>query len=247
MPASATVSPSSKHAWYEGEAALHPFDGETEPQYTDFQDEGKYSWVKAPTFYGQRAEVGPFTDVLVGVAVGNERYTRYLNEAIGTIKAVSGLSEVPLSALESMHRPATPPARYAAPVMIDTLGPVAKLVDNIGTGDVDTFNAPVFPKGRDQGVGFHTAPRGTLSHWVVIEDAKIQNYQAVVPGTWNAGPRDATASPGPTRSSLLDNPVADPEPAARYCARCALSTPVSPVRSTLFDNEQTEIVKVKAL
>ena len=241
------VAESSKHAWYEGEAALHPFDGETEPQYTDFQDEGKYSWVKAPTFYGQRAEVGPLADVLVGVAVGNERYTRYLNEAIGTIKAVSGLSEVPLSALEStIGRHAARAVRCA--VMIDTLKDQwQKLVDNIGTGDVDTFNAPVFPKGEIRGVGFHAAPRGTLSHWVVIEDAKIKNYQAVVPSTWNAGPRDADGQPGPYESSLLDNPVADPEQPLEVLRTVHSFDPCIACAIHMFDNEQQPIVKVKAL
>jgi hydrogenase large subunit len=241
------VAESSKHAWYTGGDALHPWEGETEPEYTDFQDEGKYSWVKAPTFYGQRAEVGPLADVLVGVAVGNERYTRYLNEAIGTIKAVSGLSEVPLSALEStIGRHAARAVRCA--VMIDTLKDQwQKLVDNIGTGDLDTFNAPVFPKGEIKGVGFHAAPRGALSHWVVIEDAKIKNYQAVVPSTWNAGPRDADGQPGPYESSLLDNPVADPEQPLEVLRTVHSFDPCIACAIHMFDNEQTEIVKVKAL
>jgi hydrogenase large subunit len=72
-------------------------------------------------------------------------------------------------------------------------------------------DCPQDPKGEIKGVGFHQAPRGTLSHWVVIEDAKIKNYQAVVPSTWNAGPRDANDEIGPYESSLMDNPVADPE------------------------------------
>jgi hydrogenase large subunit len=48
-----------------------------------------------------------------------------------------------------------------------------------------------------QGVGLMEAPRGGLSHWIVVDDAKISNYQAVVPSTWNAGPRDAQ---GPART-----------------------------------------------
>ena len=64
------------------------------------------------------------------------------------------------------------------------------LITNIGNGDYATCNTPVFPKGEIQGVGFHEAPRGALSHWVVIANGKIRNYQAVVPSTWVAGPRD---------------------------------------------------------
>jgi hydrogenase large subunit len=84
------------------------------------------------------------------------------------------------------------------------------LMANIAKGDYATFNRPVFPKGEVQGVGYHEAPRGVLSHWVVIEDGKIKNYQAVVPSTWNAGPRDDNDVIGPYEASLLDNPIADP-------------------------------------
>ncbi|MEW8461567.1 MAG: nickel-dependent hydrogenase large subunit, partial [Candidatus Thiodiazotropha endolucinida] len=178
------VAESSKHAWYQGGDALHPWVGETEPEYTDFQDDGKYSWVKAPTFYGKRAEVGPLADVLVGVASGHEGYNQYLNQALDILKTVSQNPDIPLSAVNStIGRHAARAVRCA--VMMDTLkSQWQKLVDNVGTGDLDTFNAPVFPKGEIKGVGFHQAPRGTLSHWVVIEDAKIKNYQAVVPSTW---------------------------------------------------------------
>ena len=241
------VAESSKHAWYEGEAALHPYEGETEPQYTDFQDDGKYSWVKSPTFYGKRAEVGPLADVLVGVASGNERYKKYLDQAVNTIKAVSQQPDIPLSAMEStIGRHAARAVRCA--VMIDTLKDQwQKLVDNVGTGDTDTFNAPQFPKGEIRGVGFHQAPRGTLSHWIVIEDAKIKNYQAVVPSTWNAGPRDADDQIGPYESSLLDNPVADPEKPLEVLRTVHSFDPCIACAIHMFDNEQSEIVRVKAL
>ncbi|MCG7896093.1 MAG: nickel-dependent hydrogenase large subunit [Candidatus Thiodiazotropha taylori] len=241
------VAESSKHAWYSGGDALHPWVGETEPEYTDFQDEGKYSWVKAPTFYGKRAEVGPLADVLVGVASGHAGYTKYLDQAMGTLKAVSQNPDIPLSAVNStIGRHAARAVRCA--VMIDVLKDQwQKLVDNIGTGDLDTFNAPVFPKGEIKGVGFHQAPRGTLSHWVVIEDAKIKNYQAVVPSTWNAGPRDANDEIGPYESSLMDNPVADPEKPLEVLRTVHSFDPCIACAIHMVDTEQKEIVRVKAL
>ncbi|RLW56562.1 MAG: hydrogenase 2 large subunit [gamma proteobacterium symbiont of Stewartia floridana] len=241
------VAESSKHAWYSGGDALHPWVGETEPEYTDFQDEGKYSWVKAPTFYGKRAEVGPLADVLVGVASGHAGYTKYLDQAMGTLKAVSQNPDIPLSAVNStIGRHAARAVRCA--VMIDVLKDQwQKLVDNIGTGDLDTFNAPVFPKGEIKGVGFHQAPRGTLSHWVVIEDAKIKNYQAVVPSTWNAGPRDANGEIGPYESSLMDNPVADPEKPLEVLRTVHSFDPCIACAIHMVDTEQKEIVRVKAL
>ncbi len=241
------VAESSKHAWYEGDSALHPWDGETEPQYTDFQDEGKYSWVKAPTFYGKRAEVGPLADVLVGVVSGHEGYKKYLDDAMGILKSVSGNSDIPLAAIHStIGRHAARAIRCG--VMIDTLHQQwEKLVNNIGTGDEDTFNPPVFPKGEIKGVGFHQAPRGALSHWVVIEDGKIKNYQAVVPSTWNAGPRDADDQPGPYEASLLDNPVADPEKPLEILRTVHSFDPCIACAIHMVDTEQKEIVKVKAL
>ncbi len=91
----------------------------------------------------------------------------------------------------------------------------------------------MFPKGEQQGFGFHEAPRGTLSHWIVIENGKIKNYQAVVPSTWNAGPRDAKNQPGPYEASLVGNPVADAEQPLEVirtvhsfdpCIACAIHT-----------------------
>lgn len=241
------VAESSKHSWYEGDKPLHPFKGETNPQYTDFQDEGKYSWVKAPTFYGKRAEVGPLANVLTNVAAGEPRYTKYLNEAVGTIKAVAKIPEVPLSAMNStIGRHAARAIRCA--VMLDVLNDQwNKLVENVASGDTDTFNAPVFPKGEIEGFGFHEAPRGTLSHWVVIEDAKIKNYQAVVPSTWNAGPRDSDGQPGPYEMSLMDNPVVDPENPLEVLRTVHSFDPCIACAIHMVDTDQKEIVKVKAL
>jgi hydrogenase large subunit len=241
------VAESSKHAWYEGDDALHPWVGETEPQYTDFQDEGQYSWVKAPTFYGKRAEVGPLADVLVGVASGHDGYTKYLNQTMDILKSVSGNPDIPLAAVHStIGRHAARAIRCG--VMIDTLHDQwQRLVDNIGTGDVDTFNSPVFPKEEIKGVGFHQAPRGALSHWVVIENGKIKNYQAVVPSTWNAGPRDADGQIGPYEASLMDNPVADPEKPLEILRTVHSFDPCIACAIHMVDTEQKEIVKVKAL
>ena len=240
------VAESSKHAWYTGDKALHPWVGETEPQYTDFQENGKYSWVKAPTFYGKRAEVGPLADVHIGVAAGNKRYIKYLDQAIGTMKAVGKLSDVPLIALQStIGRHAARAVRCA--VMIDTLNDQwEKLVANIGK-DQTTFNAPTFPKGEIKGVGFHQAPRGALSHWVVIENGKIKNYQAVVPSTWNAGPRDADDQPGPYEASLMNNPIADPDKPLEVLRTVHSFDPCIACAIHMFDNEQREVVQVKAL
>ena len=90
------------------------------------------------------------------------------------------------------------------------------LVANIKAGDVAVHNTQkwepsTWPK-EAKGVGFMEAPRGGLAHWIVIRDGKIANYQAVVPSTWNAGPRDPQGQPGAYEAALADRHVlADPE------------------------------------
>jgi len=204
------VSESVKHAWYKGDADLHPYDGETEPDYTDFQDDGKYSWVKAPTFKGKPAQVGPLAHVLGMYAAGHEPTKKHLGRMIGLVESLVG-SKIPLSALHStIGRHAARAVR--AGVLYESLNNQYNLlIENIGKGDTDTFNPPVFPKGEQQGVGFHEAPRGVLSHWCVIKDGKLKNYQCVVPSTWNAGPRNEHDELGPYEASLVGNPVADPD------------------------------------
>ena len=81
-----------------------------------------------------------------------------------------------------------------------------ELVANIGAGNTQTFNDALWdpstwPK-HAKGAGFMEAPRGGLAHWIVIEDGKIANYQAVVPSTWNAGPRDPEGKPGAYEAAL---------------------------------------------
>jgi hydrogenase large subunit len=242
------VKESVKHSWYDyqgGEKSLHPFHGQTDPAYTDFQDDGKYSWVKAPTFYDQRAQVGPLANVLAMVAAGHEPTKRHLGKLLGLAGKVAG-SEIPMAALHStIGRIAARAVRCA--VLLDSLENQWRLLlDNIAKGDFDTFNRPVFPRGEQMGFGFHEAPRGVLSHWVVIKDGKIDNYQAVVPSTWNAGPRDHNDAPGPYEAALMDNPVADPELPLEVLRTVHSFDPCVACAVHMVDAEARPIVDVKA-
>ena len=241
------VTESTKHAWYGDEgAALHPYDGETVPNYTDFEDDGKYSWVKAPTFYDKRAQVGPLANVLCMVAAGHEPSKRYLDTVLNTASSVVG-SQIPVAALHStIGRHAARAVRCG--VIYESLqNQWQALMDNIGSGDYRTFNRPTFPQGEQRGFGFHEAPRGVLSHWVVIRDGKIANYQAVVPSTWNAGPRDQNDEPGPYEASLLGNPVADPEQPLEVLRTVHSFDPCLACAIHMVDTSKKEIVRVKAL
>jgi hydrogenase large subunit len=177
---------------------------------------------------------------------GHEPTRRHLTRLIETASAVAG-SEIPLEALHStIGRIAARTVRCA--VLHETLqNQWQLLIDNIANGDFETFNRPVFPKGEVRGFGYHEAPRGVLSHWVVIEDGKIKNYQAVVPSTWNAGPRDQKDRAGPYESSLLDNPVAIPELPLEVLRTVHSFDPCIACAIHMVDGKRRPIAQVRAL
>lgn len=204
------VSESIARSWYEGDWERHPWQGETVPASPDFDPEGAYSWVKSPRFQGRPMQVGPLAQVLAADAAGHEPTRLWLERGLAKASAIAG-RQLPKSGLHS-----TLGRHLARAVRACVLSDLAlehwqRLADNIAGGDTTVCNPPTFPKGAVQGFGFHEAPRGALSHWVVIEDGRIANYQAVVPSTWNAGPRDGRGKPGPYEASLEGNPIADEE------------------------------------
>jgi hydrogenase large subunit len=241
------VAESVKHAWYKGgKGPLHPYKGETVAEYTDFQENAKYSFVKSPTFAGQPAQVGPLARVLVAVATKDEATLKHLTRILGTVEALAK-TKIPLAALHSTI------GRHAARAVmcarqVEILGMQWKLLmDNIAAGDVATFEEPVFPKGEVSGFGFHEAPRGILSHWVVIENGAIKNYQAVVPTTWNAAPRNEQDQPGPYEASLIGTPLADPERPLEVLRTVHSFDPCLACAVHLVDPARRDIVRVKAL
>jgi hydrogenase large subunit len=165
---------------------------------------------------------------------------------IGTASALAG-TDIPLTALHStIGRHAARAIRCA--VIYESLqNQWNLLMENIGSGDYETFNRPTFPQGEQRGFGFHEAPRGVLSHWVVIQDGKIANYQAVVPSTWNAGPRDEDDELGPYEASLIGNPVADPELPLEVLRTIHSFDPCLACAIHMVDPRKKEIVRVKAL
>ena len=240
-----SVQESIKHSWYDGDWTRHPWEEDTELKYTDFQDNGKYSWVKSPSFKNKPAQVGPLANVLGMYAAGHEATRKYAHLALEKVNAIGKLN----AGLEVLHstlgRHAARAVRCA--VLYETLKKnYDLLVKNISSGDVETFRKPVFPKGEQRGFGFHEAPRGTLSHWIVIKDGKIKNYQAVVPSTWNAGPRNQNDALGPYEASLIGNPIAVEKRPLEVLRTIHSFDPCLACAIHLHDNKRKDIVKVSA-
>ncbi len=233
-------------SWYKGDWSKHPYEEETVPDYTDFQDDGKYSWIKAPRFQDMPMQVGPLAQVMVGYAQGHALTKKYVDD---TLSRVSSLAGVQVGA-EALH--STPGRHLARAIRAAMLADLAlehwdKLINNIGTGDLEIFNKPTFPKGEQMGFGFHEAPRGALSHWIVIQDGRIKNYQCVVPSTWNAGPRDSKDVAGPYEASLVGNPMADPELPLEVLRTVHSFDPCIACAVHMLDPFGKELTRVKAL
>jgi len=208
------------HSWYDysrgKNAGLHPYEGQTNLNYTGpkppfehLDVDQSYSWLKSPRWKGKVMEVGPLARVLMLYANGHEP-TREL--AAFALKKL----DLPLSAMFStMGRTAA--RTLESQIIVDQMRNwYANLVANIKAGDLAVHNPakwdPASWPATARGVGFMEAPRGALAHWVVIKDGKIDNYQAVVPSTWNAGPRDGHGQPGPYEAALMDrHTVYDPK------------------------------------
>jgi Ni,Fe-hydrogenase I large subunit len=213
----AKITESVHHSWYEysNGDAKHPSQGETNPKYSgpkppyDYLDvEKKYSWLKTPRYDGMPMEVGPLARLVVGYVSGQPEIKAAIDGVLKKLNAppsvlFSTLGRIAARAIESL-------------IMVRHLETwVEELSMNMEHGQVAIFN-PVhwdpatWPKSA-AGYGWHEAPRGSLGHWVDIQGRSIKNYQAVVPTTWNAGPRDANGQRGAYEASLVGTPVADPD------------------------------------
>jgi hydrogenase large subunit len=240
------VSEDVTHAYYQGNKPLHPYVGQTDPQFTGWVAEQKYSWVKAPRFNGAPMQVGPLSQVLVGFAQGHPLTVKHATLAIKTIESVGHIQVTPGMLESTLGR------HGARAIRASMLAELAQkhwqlLADNIAKGDYEIHNQPVFPSHEIEGVGTHEAPRGTLSHWVVVKDAKIKNYQAVVPSTWNASPRDASGAHGPYEASLLHTPLARPDEPLEVLRTIHSFDPCMACACHTFDPSGRKIAKVKVL
>jgi hydrogenase large subunit len=196
------------HAWYAGDRAQHPYEGETVPAHGPYDERGKYSWVKAPRFEGHALQTGPLADVLVGYGLNHQLTREWTEQVLQRIGRMNG-QPMQVGMLRSTMGRYVARAIRAAMLGDLALAQWSRLDDAMAGGDSRTFNPPAFPDGEISGVGLHAAPRGMLSHWVVIKAGTIVNYQAVVPTTWNASPRDAKGVRGPYEAALVGTPIAD--------------------------------------
>jgi hydrogenase large subunit len=190
-------------------------------------------------------QVGPLSNILVGYASGHALTRKWTDAAFNSISS-HGV-QVQIDEMQSTMGRYLARAIRSAMLSDLALEHWQLLSHNILKGDDTTYNPPQFPQQEVIGLGLHEAPRGTLSHWVVIDKGTFRNYQAVVPTTWNASPRDEKGVPGPYESSLVGNPVADQEKPLEVLRTVHSFDPCMACACHMLDASGRRIARVKVL
>ncbi|MEQ6376047.1 nickel-dependent hydrogenase large subunit [Bacillaceae bacterium S4-13-56] len=242
------------HSWYmydgQGTGGKHPWNGQTNLEYTgpkapykQLDVDEKYSWLKSPRWKEAPMETGPLARILVGYAKGQKEIVKIVDDTLKTLG-------IPLEALQSALGRTVARGLETKLIVQWLRNDMDQLLSNIKNGDSTTFDRSKWdpeswPKSA-QGVGWMEAPRGALGHWIQIEDGKTANYQAVVPTTWNASPKDHKGQQGAYEMALKGTPVADPEQPLEIlriihsfdpCLACA-------VHLTDLENDKTTEIKL---
>ncbi len=241
------------HSWYEysggqGKGA-HPWEGETEARYTgpkppykNLDTDRKYSWVKAPRYEERPMEVGPLAKLLVAFAAGHKEtrdavtlVLKHLN--VGPEALFSTLGRTGARGIDCLI------TAQQLPVWLQ------QLEDNIAKGDLrvhsqEKWDPSTWPS-EAAGYGLHEAPRGALGHWIKIKNKEILNYQAVVPSTWNASPRDHKGQRGPYEEALIGTPIADPNRPVEILRTIHSFDPCLACAVHVLDATGSEIIRVQ--
>jgi len=182
-----------ENSWYRDTGPVHPYDGSTEP---DRDKAGAYSWCKSPRYAGEVMEVGPLARMLAAYAAGHAEVQGQINGVLGQFNA----GPEALFSVLGRHAARAIECKLVAQKLKQWVLELQPGQPVCAEYQLDVNN---------RGMGLHEAPRGALGHWIVVEDGKTKNYQAVVPTTWNMGPADAKGVPGPVEQSLIGTRVRD--------------------------------------
>lgn len=192
------------HSWYKGADTYTSPSFVTEPEFTEYNVEDRYTWCKAPAYDGKSMEAGALSRVLAAY----KRNVPFIVEQVnGLLEALGAAGQVSV-AQSTLGRTAVRQIEtlYIAGLMKEW---IAELIEAIKGGDSEYFRKPSSITGS--GTGFWEAPRGALYHSEIVTDGKIDGYQIIIPTTWNIAPHDEQGNAGPMEEALIGIPVGDIE------------------------------------
>ena len=193
------------HSWYKGDDTYTSPYFTTDPDYTDYNVDDRYTWVKCPTYDGKPMEAGSMSRIFAAYVRG----VPFIKENVDAVLGLLGAKPGDLSAFQNtLGRTAIRQIEtmYVADLMVEW---VTELAEAIKGGDSEYFRAPERTTG--EGSGFWEAPRGALYHSEKVKDGKIEGYQIIIPSTWNLAPINSEGEHGPLEQALIGVPVADIE------------------------------------
>lgn len=190
------------HSWYKGEETLTAPYFTTEPEFTEYNVEDRYSWVKCPAYDGKPYEAGGLSRVFAAYKRGVPFIKENVDSLLSTLNIElsdlqSTLGRTAVRQLETL---------YIANLMEEWCD---ELIEAVKGGDSEYFRSPSVIDG--EGSGFWEAPRGALYHSEKVKNGKIEGYQIIIPSTWNLAPHNAAGDNGPLEEALIGVPVADIE------------------------------------
>ena len=193
------------HSWYKGDDTYTSPYFITDADFTDYNVDDRYSWVKCPAYDGKPMEAGSMSRIFAAYVRG----VPFIKENVDAVLGILGAQPGDLSAFQStLGRTAIRQIEtmYVADLMVEW---VQELMEAIKGGDSEYFREPARTTG--EGSGFWEAPRGALYHSEKVVDGKIEGYQIIIPSTWNLAPMNADGVHGPLEQALIGVPVADIE------------------------------------
>ena len=193
-------------SWYKGSETYQSPYFVTDPEFTEYNVDDRYSWVKRPEYNGKCMEAGSMSRILAAY----KRGVPFIVENVDSFLKKTGLklTDVPSTLGRTGVRQIE--TVYIAQLMEEW---TLELIEALKGGTSEDLGAKeslyyAEPKRTDgSGTGFWEAPRGALYHSEKVEGGKIKGYQIIIPSTWNLAPHGADGSYGPLEQALVGVPV----------------------------------------
>ena len=197
------ISEEIDRAWYQGDEVCYTDLNEDGTLKTEKNDD-KYSWIKAPRYDGKVMETGPLARVLISYKKDNSLIKSFVDEFLED----TDLELMDLSTTVGRNAARAIETGYICEYIFKL---VSRLIQNIKYYDVDTWSKFNFEELKEEtnGRAFFEVPRGTLSHFVRIKNARIENFSVIAPTTWNATPKNFDGVRGAYEEALVGLKIED--------------------------------------